>query len=181
MKITFEAPPKAVRDLAVGIKTQMQTSRFALQSEHAGKWYVSPSEGTKVDRKPGEFGPSYRLQSESSDSLIVYWEDVGGLCAIGRALSDVRLSAGTIVFEAAPVAIAAIKSRIDEAFQAGGFAKVNTGDMAPATGAYFRLDDKKASILNVEWEDGDGLTMLGRALSHLASVEQLDAQTKTTS
>lgn len=153
----------------------MQTSRFACQKEHAGKWYTPPSEGLKVGRKPGESGPAYRLESESGDSLIVSWEDVGGLCAFGRALSNVTVSAGTITFEAAPESVVAIRSRVDEAFQKGGFDEAKTGEMAPATGAYYRLDDRNESILTVEWDDGDGLAVLGGALSQLASVEQLHA------
>ena len=174
MKLTFEAPRTAITDLTESIKTQMQTSRFALLSEHAGKWCVSPAESIRAGRKPAETGPSYRLQSDSGQSLIVSWTAVGGLGACGKAMSHVTLSEGTIDLEAPPVALGIIKLRIEEALKAGRFAKAEIDEMAPATGAYFRLDDRKAGVLSVEWMDGDGLAMLGEAFSLLGTIEQLD-------
>lgn len=174
MKITFEAPRTAITGLTERIKRQMQASRFASLSEHAGKPYVSRAEVLRAGRTPAEAGPSYRLQSDSHDSLMVSWTAVGGLAVCGKAMADVTLTEGTINLEAPPVALEIIKLRIEEALKAGRFAKAEIDEMAPATGAYFRLDDRKAGVLSVEWMDGDGLAMLGEAFSLLGTIEQLD-------
>lgn len=153
----------------------MRLAGFARTSEHVGKSAIWPSSGIAAGRKPREPTASYQLDHEIETNIIVSWDDAGGLCAVGNALLSVSESMGNATFEARSNAISAIKTRLDKTFQARGFQKKHLNEMAPETGAYYLLDDRKAHTLTVEWDDGDGLAVLGETISTLTSVEHLDA------